>query len=116
MQGYRDVDLAIRTARPTQGDMLVRKLGDLAYRPLCTPRPCRNASMRVLKSLVLKSWQMIPLIGFDEDALPTGPVWFLSRVEKTMMLVTRAAGDRARLQMVQGKYGTFSFTLHHGGC
>ena len=31
MNALRDVDIALRLARPTQGDMLVRKLTDVAY-------------------------------------------------------------------------------------
>ena len=102
--GLRDVDLAIRTARPTQGDMLVRKLGDLAYGLYAHQDRAAtlNEGIEITSPEKLAD---IPLIGFDEDALPTGPVWFLSRVEKTMMLVTRAAGDRTRLQMVQENMG-----------
>ena len=100
----RDVDLAIRTARPTQGDMLVRKLGDLAFGLYA--HQDRAASFN--DGVEITSPEKLadePLIGFDEDAMPTGPVWFLSRVEKSMKLVTRAAGDRARLQMVKENMG-----------
>ena len=102
--GLRDVDLAIRTARPTQGDMLVRKLGDLAFGLYAH----RDRAATFNEGVEITSPDKLagePLIGFDEDALPTGPVWFLSRVEKSMMLVTRAAGDRARLQMVKENMG-----------
>ena len=100
----RDVDFAIRTARPTQGDMLVRKLGDLAFGLYA--HQDRAASFN--DGVEITSPEKLadePLIGFDEDVMSTGPVWFLSRVEKSMKLVTRAAGDRARLQMVKENMG-----------
>ncbi|EJW21597.1 hypothetical protein IMCC14465_13930 [alpha proteobacterium IMCC14465] len=102
--GLRDVDLAIRTARPTQGDMLVRKLGDLAFGLYAH----KDRAATLNEGVEITSPEALadePLIGFDEEALPTGPVWFLSRVEKSMKLVTRAAGDRARLQMVKENLG-----------
>lgn len=104
LAGLKDIDLAIRTARPTQGDMLVRKLGDMAYGLYAH----RDRVKTIHQGRVVTSPEALadhPLIGFDEEALPTGPVWFLSRVEKTMKLVVRSASDRARLEMVREDMG-----------
>ena len=46
MNALRDVDIALRLARPTQGDMLVRKLTDVAYGLYAVQQLCRDIGRR----------------------------------------------------------------------
>jgi DNA-binding transcriptional LysR family regulator len=93
MNALRDVDIALRLARPTQGDMLVRKLTDVAYGLYAPPEyaaeigdlPARNDLTDVR------------IIGFSEEERPLGPVWWLSRAEKAGAVVMRSSSAATRL-------------------
>ena len=67
----RDVDVALRLARPTQGDMLVRKLGDLAY-GLYASQGYLAAQAAEVSASDLSGHN---IIGFLENEMPVGPVW-----------------------------------------
>lgn len=100
MNPLKDVDVAIRAARPTQGDMLMRKMGEMAYGLYATPgyldEAGRPGDMGSLKGH--------RLIGFPRSESPLGPIWWLSRAEKgcetglrSSSSVTRAEAARAHL-------------------
>ena len=92
MNYMRDVDLALRLSRPTQGDMLVRKLGELGYGLYASsqylrkyPRPSNPSDLSEQK-----------IIGFLENEVPLGPVWWLSRVERDSEVVMRSSHAQTR--------------------
>lgn len=93
----RDIDIALRLERPTQGDMLVRKLCDVAYGLYGT-------------SDYVAQFGSVPdngdlnghkLIGFSEEDRPVGPVWWLSRAEKAAGVVMRSSSVATRLAAVE---------------
>ena len=93
MNALRDVDIALRLARPTQGDMLVRKLTDVAY-GLYAPAPYAKK----LGDLPARNdLTDIRIIGFSEDERPLGPIWWLSRAEKAGHVVMRSSSAATRL-------------------
>ena len=90
----KDVDVALRLARPTQGDMLMRKAGELSYGLYASPGyldahgwPTQMGDMGGHE-----------LIGFPRAELPLGPVWWLSRAEKTASVVLRASSVAVRAE------------------
>lgn len=92
MNHMRDVDLALRLSRPTQGDMLVRKLGELGYGLYASrqylddkPLPSNPSDLSAHK-----------IIGFLENEVPLGPVWWLSRVERDADVVMRSSHAMTR--------------------
>ena len=96
LNALRDVDLALRLARPTQGDMLVRKLGDVAYGLYATPSYIERFGP-VPISGDLSGHQ---IVGFSPDDRPLGPVWWLSRAERNARVVMRSSNAAVRLGTV----------------
>lgn len=98
MNALRDVDLALRLARPTQGDMLVRKLGDIAYGLYAT------ADYAAARGPIPASGDLSGqrIVGFSEEERPLGPVWWLSRAEKSGQVVMRSSSVAARCGAVAG--------------
>lgn len=96
LNALRDVDLALRLARPTQGDMLVRKLGDVAYGLYATPSYIKRFGT-VPISGDLSGHQ---IVGFSPDDRPLGPVWWLSRAERNARVVMRSSNAAVRLGTV----------------
>ncbi|HUD51343.1 LysR family transcriptional regulator [Parvibaculum sp.] len=97
----RDVDVALRAARPTQGDMLMRKVGDMAYGLYATP------SYLAAKG---RPGQMSDLaehdvIGFPRGETPLGPVWWMSRAEKSSRVTFRSSSAAARAEAARHDLG-----------
>ena len=99
LNALRDVDLALRLARPTQGDMLVRKLGDVAYGLYATPSYIERFG-RVPISGDLSGHQ---IVGFSPDDRPLGPVWWLSRAERNARVIMRSSNAAVRLGTVMAE-------------
>ncbi|MGK2742311.1 LysR family transcriptional regulator [Tepidicaulis sp. LMO-SS28] len=97
----KDVDVAIRAARPTQGDMLMRKVGDLAFGLYAAPAYLeargRPQGMGALSGH--------DLIGFPRSETPLGPVWWLSRAEKAAKTVFRSSSAAARAEAARAGVG-----------
>lgn len=88
----KDVDIAIRSARPTQGDMLVRKVGDLAYGLYASPAYLeRMGTPRPMSELAGHT-----MIGFPRAEMPLGPVWWMSRAEKIAKILFRSSSAETR--------------------
>lgn len=97
----RDVDVALRAARPTQGDMLMRKVGDMAY-----------GLYAAKQYLAERGWpeQMSDLashdmIGFPRAETPLGPVWWMSRAEKPAHVTFRSSSAAARAEAARRGLG-----------
>lgn len=101
MNPLKDVDVAIRAARPTQGDMLMRKVGDMAYALYATGDYLEKAG-RPGDMGALKGHQ---LIGFPQSESPLGPVWWLSRAEKGCETALRSSSAVTRLQAARSHLG-----------
>jgi len=84
----RDVDLALRLARPASGDMLMRKLGDLVYGVYATPALAAGYDGTLAGQ---------PVIGFGEGEAALGPVWWLERHARAANMVLRSSSAAARL-------------------
>lgn len=93
----RDIDIALRLERPIQGDMLVRKLCDVAY-GLYGTADYVAAYGRVPENGDLSGHR---IIGFSEEDRPVGPVWWLSRAEKAAHVVMRSSSVATRLSAVE---------------
>lgn len=96
LNALRDVDLALRLARPTQGDMLVRKLGDVAYGLYATPSYIERFGTVPIGG-DLSGHQ---IVGFSPDDRPLGPVWWLSRAERNARVIMRSSNAAVRLGTV----------------
>ena len=101
MNALRDVDIALRLARPTQGDMLVRKLCDVAYGVYAT-QTYLDAHGGIAASGDLSGHKVI---GFSEEERPLGPVWWLSRAEKSAQVMIRSSSVATRLAAAKTSVG-----------
>jgi len=90
----KDVDIAVRLARPTQGDMLMRKLGDLAYGLYAAPEYLEERG----RPLQMQDIAAHDLIGFPRGETPLGPVWWFSRAEKSARIALRSSSVSARAE------------------
>lgn len=97
----KDVDIALRLARPTQGDMLMRKLGDMAYGLYATPAYLEARG----KPLQMQDISGHDLIGFPRAETPLGPVWWFSRAEKSARITLRSSSVLARAEAARQGLG-----------
>lgn len=97
----RDVDLTIRAARPTDGDMLMRKVGNMAYGLYGAPDFTKNIGNLPASG----DLEGVPLIGFAENEPPLGPVWWLSHAEKKADIMARSSSASARARMASEGVG-----------
>lgn len=103
----RDVDLALRLARPTQGDMMVRKLGDMAYGMFASSDYLQKHSQPLTPSDLKRH----KIIGFLENEVPLGPVWWLSRLERTGDVVARSSSAHTRASAANAGLGVAALPL-----
>ncbi|MCF8471156.1 MAG: LysR family transcriptional regulator [Parvibaculum sp.] len=97
----KDVDVAIRLARPTQGDMLMRKVGDMAYGLYAAPAYLdTHGRPRHMQDIA-----GFDLIGFPRGETPLGPVWWFSRAEKTARIAFRSSSVTARAEAAHQNLG-----------
>lgn len=101
VNAMRDVDIALRLARPTQGDMLVRKLVDVAYGLYASTDYLAHYGP-VSASGDLSGHQ---IIGFSQEEQPLGPIWWLSRAEKNGQITMRASSAMTRATAAQAGLG-----------
>ncbi|MBC7102861.1 MAG: LysR family transcriptional regulator [Parvibaculum sp.] len=97
----KDVDIAIRLARPTQGDMLMRKLGDMAYGLYASPGYLETRG----RPLQMQDIGAHDLIGFPRGETPLGPVWWFSRAEKSARIALRSSSVSARAEAARQGLG-----------
>lgn len=97
----KDVDVALRLARPTQGDMLMRKVGDMAY-GLYASVAYLDARGRPSKMADIAGHD---LIGFPKSETPLGPVWWFSRAEKSARVALRSSSVLARAEAARQGLG-----------
>ena len=97
----KDVDVALRLARPTQGDMLMRKVGDMAYGLYASPAYLeargRPGQMQDIAGH--------DLIGFPRSETPLGPVWWFSCAEKSARIALRSSSVEARAAAARSDLG-----------
>ncbi|MEW6090861.1 MAG: LysR family transcriptional regulator [Pseudomonadota bacterium] len=88
----KDVDVALRLARPTQGDMLMRKVGDMAYALYASPAYIAARG----QPSQMQDIAGHDLIGFPRSETPLGPIWWFSRAEKSARIALRSSSVSAR--------------------
>ncbi|MGB3810894.1 MAG: LysR family transcriptional regulator [Parvibaculum sp.] len=97
----KDVDVALRVARPTQGDMLMRKVGDMAYGLYASPGYlAERGQPEQMADLASHD-----IIGFPRSEVPLGPVWWVSRAEKNSRVVFRSSSVAARAEAARRGLG-----------
>lgn len=97
----RDVDVALRAARPTQGDMLMRKVGDMAYGLYAsTAYLAERGRPEQMSDLAGHD-----IIGFPRGETPLGPVWWMSRAEKSSSVTFRSSSAAARAEAARRNLG-----------
>ncbi len=98
MNPLRDVDMTIRAVRPTDGDMLMRKIGEMAYGLYVAKNTAACFDPQAVSRGDLTDCN---IIGFAEDEAPVGPVWWLSRAEKQGRVMARTSSAAARMRMLE---------------
>ena len=88
----KDVDVALRLARPTQGDMLMRKVGDMAYALYASPAYIEARG----QPSQMQDIAGHDLIGFPRSETPLGPIWWFSRAEKSARIALRSSSVASR--------------------
>ena len=97
----KDVDVALRLARPTQGDMLMRKVGEMAYGLYAVPAYLeKRGRPRQMADIAGHD-----LIGFPRSETPLGPVWWFSRAEKSAQVALRSSSVTARAEAARRGLG-----------
>lgn len=97
----KDVDVALRLARPTQGDMLMRKVGDMAYGLYAAPAYLEERGHpRQMADIAGHD-----LIGFPRAETPLGPVWWFSRAEKSANVTLRSSSVATRTEAARNGLG-----------
>lgn len=97
----KDVDVAVRLARPTQGDMLMRKIGDMAYGLYASAGYLETRG----RPHHMQDIAGHDLIGFPRSETPLGPVWWFSRAEKSGRVALRSSSVEARAEAARGGLG-----------
>lgn len=97
----KDVDVALRVARPTQGDMLMRKLGEMAYGLYAAPAYLEAHGVPEQMSDLANH----DMIGFPRNEMPLGPVWWMSRAEKSARVAFRSSSLAARTEAARLGFG-----------
>ena len=106
----KDVDVALRAARPTQGDMLMRKVGDMAYGLYATSEYLAQRGLpEQMAGLATHD-----IIGFPHAEMPLGPVWWLSRAEKSARVTFRSSSVTARAAAARQGLGLTALPCIYG--
>lgn len=95
------LDIALCYGRPVQGDMVTRKLADVGYGlygpPEQLPRGDRaNAEPDISR---------LPLLGFGDDEVPSGPVDWLAQAGADSNIIFRSGDAGCRLTAAQSGMG-----------
>lgn len=106
----KDVDVALRAARPTQGDMLMRKVGDMAYALYASPEYLEAKGTPAQMSELAGH----DIIGFPHAEMPLGPVWWLSRAEKPARVAFRSSSVAARSEAARLGLGLTALPCIYG--
>jgi DNA-binding transcriptional LysR family regulator len=97
----KDVDVALRVARPTQGDMLMRKVGEMAYGLYASPGYLAAHGLPEQMSDLASH----DIVGFPRAEVPLGPVWWMSRAEKSSRVAFRSSSVTARAEAAKLGFG-----------
>ncbi len=97
----KDIDVAIRFARPTQGNVIVRKVGDMAY-GLYSSRAYTAVRGAPSEPGRLAGHQVI---GFGLSESPLAPVWWMSRAEQGASVVMRSNAVAVRAEAARQGLG-----------
>ena len=92
----READLALRTARPTAGDLVMTRLFTVQWRVAAAPAVAR-------KVRTLRAWNAVPWIGWNARLTETTPGRWHARVLSGIQPVVRA--DRLAIQIACARAG-----------
>jgi len=97
----KDIDVAIRFARPTQGNVIVRKVGDMAY-GLYASQAYTAVRGAPAEPGRLEGHQVI---GFGLSESPLAPVWWMSRAEQGASVIMRSNAVAVRAEAARQGLG-----------
>ncbi len=92
----READLALRTARPTAGDLVMTRLFTVQWRVAAAPAVAR-------KIRTLRAWSDVPWLGWDAPLAETTPGRWYARFLNGVEPVVRA--DRLAIQVACARAG-----------
>lgn len=94
----READVALRTARPVRGDLVVTRLGTVRWVLVASPAVARELG-------TLRSWEEAPWIGFGERLSSVGPARWLAAHVPAAEPVVRSDSLRLQIALLQGGVG-----------
>jgi DNA-binding transcriptional LysR family regulator len=94
----READLAIRTRRPTSGDLISVKLGERRWTPMAAADSTRRRKP-------LKNWGDIPWIGWAEDVADFPPARWLAKHVPPSAIVLSTSHFSTQLAAVRSGLG-----------
>lgn len=94
----READLALRTVRPTRGDLLVTRLVGMRWIAVAAPRVVRALG-------TLKAWEAAPWIGWGERLAGIGPARWLATHARAVEPVVRSDSLAVQLALAAAGVG-----------
>jgi DNA-binding transcriptional LysR family regulator len=94
----READVALRTVRPTRGDLLVTKLLSLRWVAVASPQVARELG-------TLRAWSDAPWIGWGERLAHIGPARWLQTHARAVEPVLRSDSLRVQLSVLSSGVG-----------
>jgi DNA-binding transcriptional LysR family regulator len=77
----READIALRTVRPTRGDLIVLRIASVRWLPVAAPKVAAELG-------TLRKWQQAGWVGWGERLSHIGPArWLAARLQDTEPLV-----------------------------
>ncbi|WP_437663331.1 LysR family transcriptional regulator [Sorangium sp. So ce1182] len=94
----READLALRTARPTRGDLLVTRLRSVRWVAAASPEVARELG-------TLRAWSDAPWVGWGERLSTIGPARWLETFARGAEPVVRSDSLRVQLSVLSSGVG-----------
>jgi DNA-binding transcriptional LysR family regulator len=94
----READLALRTVRPTRGDLVVTRLTTARWVLVATPKVARRLG-------TLRAWSDAPWVGWGERFSKVAPARWLAKHAKDVDPVVRSDSLRVQLSLVAADVG-----------
>ncbi|MES1177488.1 MAG: LysR family transcriptional regulator [Myxococcales bacterium] len=94
----READLALRTVRPTQGDLVVTRLTSVRWVLVASPKLAKQLGE-------LRAWQDAPWVGWGERLSQIGPALWLTTHAKGVVPIVISDSMKVQLAVVSAGVG-----------
>jgi DNA-binding transcriptional LysR family regulator len=94
----READLALRTVRPVQGDLVVTRLTSVRWVVVASPQLAKELG-------TLRAWGDAPWVGWGERLSHIGPAQWLTKHAKTVEPIVRSDSMKVQLAVVGAGVG-----------